>query len=39
MPEPYSLDLRERVFRYVDEVRAARLRRISGCRFPLSSTW
>ena len=41
MPKPYSLDLRERVVRFVDEgsFSATRPRRNSGCRFPLSSTW
>jgi hypothetical protein len=39
MPKPYSLDLRERVFPMsMKVIRAARLQRISGCRFPLSST-
>ena len=41
MPKPYSLDLRERVVRFVSMkvILATRPRRISGCRFPLSSTW
>ncbi len=40
MPKPYSLDLRERVVRLsMKVILAMRPRRISGCRFPLSSTW